>query len=123
MSNAPKRIYLICRACDREHILDRRLREIIARKEQKGVDEVDLEDLVPYLENFKCNECGANGIKVRTEARASREIYFVASQNKGVFHRSDCSWIKHVNMENWMSFKTRDAAMALGLEPCKVCTP
>ena len=123
MNPESKRTYLVCLKCDRERLFDGRLRKEIARREGKEADEIGLEDLLPYLHYFKCDECGSKRIKIRTADSRKKIVFFVASQNKDVFHKNDCIWFKHVNMENLMRFDTREAPIALGLKPCKVCRP
>ena len=48
---------------------------------------------------------------------------FVASKNKGAFHTATCTWVKKIAPNNVVYFETRDAAIAAGHKPCKVCKP
>lgn len=48
---------------------------------------------------------------------------FVASKNKGAFHLSTCKWVQKIAPNNVVYYETRDAAIAAGHKPCKVCKP
>ncbi len=48
---------------------------------------------------------------------------YAASKDSEVFHYSDCSYVKKINPENLIRFKTREEAIASGGRPCKTCEP
>lgn len=48
---------------------------------------------------------------------------FVASSQREPFHRPGCRWARKIDGENLRTFGTREAAVAAGHRPCKVCKP
>ena len=48
---------------------------------------------------------------------------YLANTNSGKFHFSDCSTIKHPNASHFLSYNSREAAIADGYIPCKRCNP
>ncbi|MBC7345230.1 MAG: thermonuclease family protein, partial [Clostridia bacterium] len=54
-------------------------------------------------------------------AAASGKYIGNASSKK--FHRPDCEWAAKIASKNRVEFTTREAAIAAGYEPCKVCRP
>mgnify|MGYP002411293737 CR=1 FL=1 len=51
------------------------------------------------------------------------EYPYAASKNSDVFHRRSCSYTSKIKPTNLVLFKTREAAVASGRRPCKVCRP
>ncbi len=48
---------------------------------------------------------------------------YLANTKSGKFHFSDCRTIKHPNAAHFVSYESRDACIADGYIPCKVCRP
>jgi hypothetical protein len=48
---------------------------------------------------------------------------YVASSIRAPFHRRDCRWADRIDSANRVEYQTRDAAIAAGHRPCKVCRP
>jgi micrococcal nuclease len=51
------------------------------------------------------------------------EPYYIAAGGSFRFHRPLCPDIKNINLKKAKRFKTRDAALDLGLSPCRDCKP
>lgn len=48
---------------------------------------------------------------------------YVASKLREPFHYTLCKWAKKIDPENTVYYQTREAAIADGHRPCKVCKP
>lgn len=48
---------------------------------------------------------------------------YVASRQRDKFHRPGCRWAQKINTANEVWYQTREAALAAGKKPCKVCKP
>ena len=48
---------------------------------------------------------------------------YLANTNSGKFHFANCSTIKHHNAAHFVSYNSREAAIAAGYIPCKRCNP
>ena len=48
---------------------------------------------------------------------------YVASKLREPFHYTSCKWAKKIDPENIVYYQTREAAIADGHRPCKVCKP
>lgn len=48
---------------------------------------------------------------------------YVASKLREPFHYASCKWAKKIDPENIVYYQTREAAIADGHRPCKVCKP
>ena len=48
---------------------------------------------------------------------------FVGNRNSMKFHEADCRWVREMNPDNKVAFKSRAAAVKAGYVPCKVCRP
>jgi micrococcal nuclease len=53
----------------------------------------------------------------------SPEPYYIAAGGSFRFHRPLCRDIKDINLKKAKRYKTRDAALDLGLSPCRDCKP
>lgn len=58
-----------------------------------------------------------------TAAPDQSQYAYVAAKGGKVFHLPGCASAKRIKPENIIGFKTRDAAIAAGLTPCKRCKP
>jgi len=56
-------------------------------------------------------------------ALAQAEKYYLASSQREPFHRPSCTWAAKITEDHLQVFKTREAAIAAGHRPCKVCKP
>lgn len=48
---------------------------------------------------------------------------YIGNANSKKFHRPDCEWAAKIAPKNRVEFATREAAIAAGYAPCKVCRP
>lgn len=48
---------------------------------------------------------------------------YVAARGRTVFHLPGCEWADKIGVSNRATFATRDAAIAAGYRPCRVCGP
>lgn len=48
---------------------------------------------------------------------------YIANSNTGKFHRSNCSSVARMSPKNKVAYSTREAAIADGYIPCKICNP
>lgn len=48
---------------------------------------------------------------------------YLANTKSGKFHYSDCSTIKHPNAGHFVTYNSRESAIAAGYIPCKRCNP
>jgi len=72
----------------------------------------------------------ANDITVKPEKltkpdakRIVAEYKYVASKKSKVFHKPDCRWVKKINAENLVGYKSKQEAIEAGKRPCKWCKP
>jgi endonuclease YncB( thermonuclease family) len=48
---------------------------------------------------------------------------YIGNSNSGKFHESTCKWGQKTAEHNRVYFKSRNAAISQGYQPCKVCNP
>ena len=48
---------------------------------------------------------------------------YLANTKSGKFHYYNCSTIKHPNAAHFVSYNSREAAIADGYVPCRRCNP
>lgn len=48
---------------------------------------------------------------------------YVASKIRAPFHLATCKWAQKIDPQNLVWYSTREAAIADGHCPCKVCNP
>jgi hypothetical protein len=48
---------------------------------------------------------------------------YVASKDRKIFHKPDCTSVKSILPQNLVYYKTRDEAIAAGKRPCQICKP
>jgi len=48
---------------------------------------------------------------------------YCASAAGRIFHRPECEWVRRISPQNLVQYKSRDAAIAAGKNPCQVCNP
>ena len=51
------------------------------------------------------------------------QVKYVASKAAGPFHLPTCTSAQRISTANLQTFESREAAIAAGHEPCKVCKP
>ena len=56
-------------------------------------------------------------------AAQAPQVNYVASRVRLPFHRPECKWAAKISPKNLEVFETREAAIAAGHRPCKVCEP
>jgi len=83
------------------------------------------EDASPGTENRAAHQTHAandwkNGGKDRL---MEDERLYLRSKNSDVFHRSNCKWLKRINPESMVRFRTREEAVEEGWIPCRTCKP
>ncbi len=62
--------------------------------------------------------------RVKLPARPAATGYkYVASKNRKVFHKPDCSSAKRIKPENLTGYNNRNEAIKAGKRPCKRCKP
>ncbi|ABS59929.1 thermonuclease family protein [Fervidobacterium nodosum] len=64
-----------------------------------------------------------NGIKVDYKKVFAEKAPYVGNVKTKVFHNSSCRYVKEMDEENKVYFKTREEAIDSGYRPCKVCNP
>jgi len=65
----------------------------------------------------------ATGCKSHQNTGLSPNVKYVASVERGKFHKPSCEWAKRIKSENLITFATREEAIQKGYIPCKVCRP
>lgn len=51
-----------------------------------------------------------------------KEEHFVASSNRGTFHRLECQWAEYIlSSDNLIEFHSHEEAVEAGYKPCKTC--
>jgi hypothetical protein len=65
----------------------------------------------------------AVNLPATTKADAPPAPKYVASKLRKPFHLPDCKWALKISPENLETFDSREAAIAAGHVPCKVCNP
>jgi hypothetical protein len=50
-------------------------------------------------------------------------VNFVASIERGKFHKPDCRWAKNIKSENKLVIEDRSNALERGFLPCNSCNP
>lgn len=48
---------------------------------------------------------------------------YLANTKSGIFHRYDCSTIKHPNAAHFVPYESRQACIDDGYRPCRKCEP
>lgn len=54
---------------------------------------------------------------------AAPSTYYIGNSSTKKFHRPGCRWVDEIKAVNKVTFSSRDAAIAAGYQPCKVCNP
>ena len=62
-----------------------------------------------------------DAVGASVKGQAARTKPFVASVLREPFHEPDCKWAKKISSRNFVGYDTREAAIAGGHRPCKVC--
>ncbi|NLO89220.1 MAG: nuclease [Clostridia bacterium] len=60
---------------------------------------------------------------IDSQNSCDRETTYIGNLNSKKFHRLDCKWAEKISSSNRVSFKSREAALKSGYDPCKVCRP
>lgn len=60
---------------------------------------------------------------VKKPAEKAAEEEYVGSRNGKTFHRPTCEWAKYIASRNRVTYPDREAAIAGGKIPCRVCKP
>ncbi len=53
----------------------------------------------------------------------SYSVSYVINLKSGKFHRTTCRTIKNIDAPHFEEVESREEAIAMGYEPCKVCKP
>ena len=59
----------------------------------------------------------------QSSSSSDRSNPYWASTIRDKFHRSSCEWAQEIDDVNLVTYPNRDAAIADGKVPCKVCEP
>lgn len=59
----------------------------------------------------------------QSSSSSDRSNPYWASTIRDKFHRSSCEWAQEIDDVNLVTYPNRDAAIADGKVPCKVCAP
>ena len=59
----------------------------------------------------------------QSSSSSDRRNPYWASTIRDKFHRSSCEWAQEIDDVNLVTYPNRDAAIADGKVPCKVCEP
>jgi hypothetical protein len=108
--------FLFCQECGYHKDIDKII---------NSTDFTSLVDIQNNLRKFSCSSCGAKNVTIKEKPTGKAIIEYVGTmQSTGkVFHKSTCSWMRHVSMENEVRFRDRDSAIKRGFKPCASCRP
>ena len=79
----------------------------------------------PLLPRLKCEVCGTRGEARIIWKDGLKTTRFLATANSldRVFHRETCGWIGNVRADDEIIFKSAEAAIRRGYQPCTFCRP
>ena len=78
---------------------------------------------VAYRAGCRSQQSTSSSPRAAVHGEAARSMPYVASAIREPFHRSTCRWAKKIATMNLVGYESREAAIADGHRPCKVCRP
>lgn len=82
------------------------------------------EDTSDYVEETDdADDSESDDESYQSSSSSDRSNPYWASTIRDKFHRSSCEWAQEIDDVNLVTYPNRDAAIADGKVPCKVCEP
>ena len=101
------------------------LNEMLLKEGLAEVMYIPPSEFVPYdwtNENTPNHTTQKTTAKSSSSSAASSGAY-IGSANSNKFHYPSCKWGKKITERNKVIFSSRDEAIKMGYQPCKVCSP
>ena len=101
------------------------LNEMLLKEGLAEVMYIPPSEFVPYdwtNENTPHHTTQKTTAKSSSSSAASSGAY-IGSANSNKFHYPSCKWGKKITERNKVIFSSRDEAIKMGYQPCKVCSP